>query len=137
MVTSYSDNDKHSINLNLKETSFVSEDVSKSVIVNQGGRLKSANCMFENNTAESMITSERGTMDLRWAEFSGNKIVGGEGVVVLDAESELESSVDNCAAVNAAGGDTGPLSTLSGTDSGVEIPPSPGEGEHNKNILHL
>ena len=87
----------HSIHLELRQIEFVDEDVGTSVVVNSGGSLWSSSCLFANNTAESIIRSEGGTVELSRSEFSGNEVSSDGGIVVLDYESELERDKDNCA----------------------------------------
>ncbi len=64
----------HFIYLQLKETSFVSEEVGRSVIVNSGGNLESSRVLFADNIAESLIEAKGGaTVLLRerkgWSRF--------------------------------------------------------------------
>ena len=105
MVTSYSDDLEtnegeahlsHSIFLKLKQTTFISEDVETSIILNSGGNFQSSRCLFANNTAESIIRSERATVEVSRTEFARNEVTGDEGIVVLDSKSELELNDDNC-----------------------------------------
>jgi hypothetical protein len=98
----------HSIYLKLKETSFVSEEVGRSVIVNSGGDLESSRVLFADNVAESLIEAEGGaTVEVSRTEFSGNKVTGDGGIVVLDSESEPEQNEDNCAVNEGDGSGTG------------------------------
>ena len=86
----------HSVHLALKDTTFESESVDTSIIENYGGRLQSSNVVFANNTAESIIRSESGTVAMTNTEFSQNQVKGEQGVVVLDSQSLLEENEATC-----------------------------------------
>ena len=101
-----------------------SEIVETSVIVNDGARLQSSNCVFLNNVAEvsdcysheygkilfvmanksllvtvfsqSIIKSESGTIAISGTEFTSNFLTGDSGVVELDSASALELNEYNC-----------------------------------------
>jgi hypothetical protein len=88
----------HSIHLFVGNTSFTTETVYTSIINNYGGRLQLSYCSFLNNTAESMIQSEHGSVAMASTEFSGNN-VHGKGNIVLDSDFALEENTNNCVTV--------------------------------------
>ena len=77
-------------------TSFTMETVNGAIIDNYGGRLQLSSCTYANNTAESMVKSEYGTVAMSSTKFETNDIRGDAGVVVLDSESSLELNEGNC-----------------------------------------
>ncbi len=66
------------------------------IIDNYGGRLQLSSCTYANNTAESMVKSEYGTVAMSSTIFETNYVRGDAGVVVLDSESSLELNEGNC-----------------------------------------
>lgn len=86
----------HWIHLVMNGTSFTTEAVNGAIIDNYGGRLQLSNCTYANNTAESMIKSEYGTLVMTSSEFDTNEMTSDAGVVVLDSESSLELNEFNC-----------------------------------------
>ena len=88
----------HSIHLFVGNTSFTTETVNTSIINNYGGRLQLSHCSFLNNTADSMIQSEHGSVAMASTEFSGNN-VHGKGSIVLDSDFALEENTNNCLTV--------------------------------------
>lgn len=86
----------HTIHLSLRDTTFKQETVDTSVIENYGGRVQSTSCAFVDNTAESVIRSERGTVAMTSTDFISNDLRGDAGVVVLDSGSALERNDGNC-----------------------------------------
>lgn len=121
MLSSYSnepivaeEDSSHSIHLNLKGTTFDSEVVDASIIENDGGRIQSSGSTFVNNSAESIIRSDHGTVDITSTEFTANDVRGEEGVIVLDDASALERSEDTCISNSVVS------STAAGGSSGME-----------------
>jgi len=92
-----SDQLSHSIHLNVDQTEFISEEVETSVIVNSGGKLSTSRSLFIDNKAESIISSESGTTNVIRTEFARNEVSNDEGIIVLDAWSQMEESELNCA----------------------------------------
>jgi len=92
----------HSIHLFVGNTSFTTETVNTSIINNYGGRLQLSHCSFLNNTADSMIQSEHGSVAMASTEFSGNN-VHGKGSIVLDSDFALEENTNNCVTVATMG----------------------------------
>eukprot|EP00804_Cyclotella_cryptica_P001420 CCRYP_003674-RB/>CCRYP_003674-RB protein AED:0.04 eAED:0.04 QI:199/1/1/1/0.8/0.5/6/2230/1315 len=86
----------HSIHLALEDSTFDSDNVKGSVIVNDGGRLQASNCMFSSNTADSIIQVESGTLAMSRTEFARNTITGETGLVAIDGGSSVESNDNNC-----------------------------------------
>lgn len=80
----------------ISDTSFTTEAASGSIIDNYGGRLQLTSCAYVNNTAESMVKSEFGTVAISSTVFDMNDVRGDVGVVVLDSESSLELNEGNC-----------------------------------------
>jgi len=115
----------HSITLKLDQTTFTSEDVSRSIIVNSGAHLESSRVLFESNTAgSSIIEAEMGaSVEMLRTEFSGNDVTNeGWSMVVLDGESEMERSEDNCA-TDDNGGNGGSVGACNGIfEGGVCVP---------------
>ena len=93
----------HWIHVTINGTSFTKGSISGSIINNSGGRLQLSDCIVANNTAESMVKSEFGTLAMSSTKFDSNElgsdigvVLGDVGVVVLDAESSLELNEGNC-----------------------------------------
>ncbi|KAL7522094.1 hypothetical protein ACHAWX_006779 [Stephanocyclus meneghinianus] len=92
----------HSIHLMLEDSTFDSENVKGSVIVNDGGRLQTSDCMFLSNTANSIIQIKSGTLAMSRTEFTENTITGDKGLVEIDGGSTLESNENNCDTTNSS-----------------------------------
>ncbi|KAL7547651.1 hypothetical protein ACHAWF_010936 [Thalassiosira exigua] len=94
----------HSIHLALRDTTFSSEVVDTSIVVNRGARVQATGVTFANNTAESIVRSDdRGTVALESTVFATNDVTGDAGVVVLEEGSALERNEGTCIDVS---GDT-------------------------------
>lgn len=89
----------HSIHVSINNTSFIAEDVSGAIILNNGGSLLLSGVTYANNTAESIVKSEYSTLAMTSTKFSTNEILGDAGVIVLDSKSKLEANDGNCDAV--------------------------------------
>ena len=96
----------HTIHLSLRSATFSNENVT-AVIDNDGGRVQCSRCVFANNTANSVIRSEAGTVALTATEFDSNDIRGDAGTVALDAGSMLEANDGSCARGGDGGGRRG------------------------------
>ncbi|KAL3756853.1 hypothetical protein ACHAWU_005115 [Discostella pseudostelligera] len=86
----------HWIHLVINGTSFTTEAVNGAIIDNHGGRLQLSSCIYANNTAESVIKSEYGTLVMTSSEFDTNEMTSDAGVFVLDSESSLGLNEFNC-----------------------------------------
>merc|ERR1712194_467690 len=82
------------------------DNTGENIIKSEGGTMEISLTLFADNTGESIIKSENGTMEVSQTTFSMNEVMGDEGIVVLDENSELESDEDNCV-YDGDGGDDG------------------------------
>jgi len=125
---------KHSIHLSLEDSTFTGENAGTAVIMNDGARLQSSYCRFVDNTADSVIKLESGTLAIYGNEFTNNEVGQEGGPIQVDVASTLEASTGNCdksastAPVDAGGGDMSTEALISARQGLISNITNPNDG---------